>query len=85
MSGKMLLVWEEIPEDIRLYALDEGSELALLAEKSAGKYINSDDLEDGDPIFTLNERLAEAEQVGGRDGVITQGPFTRVVVCGFAM
>lgn len=85
MTGKLLLIWEEIPENTKLYAFDEGSELAKLAEGSAGKFINCDDLEEDDPIHALSEKLADAEEIGGRSGNIVQGPFSRVVICGFAM
>lgn len=56
-TGKVLLVWEEIPESTKLYAFEEGSEAAKLAIVSAGKFINSDDVNPGDPIDKLNDML----------------------------
>jgi hypothetical protein len=83
----ILLVWDESPEQIRLFAFDEGSEAAQWALASAGKYINCDDVADGDPIDKLNLWLD-----GRSDAPVptplsnpATGPFSQVVLCGFMM
>ena len=53
----VMLIWEEIPENIKLFLFVAGSEMALLAEASNGFYINGDDLPDNHPLFELNEKL----------------------------
>ena len=53
----VMLIWEEIPENIKLFLFVAGSEMALLAESSNGFYINGDDLPDNHPLFELNEKL----------------------------
>lgn len=80
---KTLLLWNAVPESITAYLLEPGSELAELAKQSAGKYINGDDIMEGDPIDQLNNRLGEITPVK-TDEPLT-GPFDTVVVCGFIM
>ena len=82
MPGKILLVWEEIPESVSLYVLDEGTKIAELALASAGFYINSDDTE-GHPIEELNEALVGREKLPADE--VAVGPFSKVVVCGSIM
>lgn len=53
----VLLIWEKIPENIKLFLFVTGSDMALLAEASNGFYINGDDLPDNHPIFELNEKI----------------------------
>lgn len=57
----VMLIWKEIPEDLKIFLFVAGSEMALLAEASNGFYINGDDLPDDlpdeHPIFDLNEKL----------------------------
>lgn len=53
----VMLIWEEIPEDLKIFLFVAGSEMALLAEASNGFYINGDDLPDNHPLFELNEKL----------------------------
>ncbi len=81
----LLLIWEMIPEETRLFSIPEGHELALLAELSAGKYINSDDLEEDHAIFKLNDKLNGSDQYAIRNDSIFIGPFTRAIICGFIM
>ncbi len=80
---KTLLLWNAVPENITAYVLESGSELAELAKQSAGKYINGDDVEEGDPIEQLNDRIGELTAIE-TDTALT-GPFDCVVVCGFIM
>lgn len=80
-SGNILLVWQNIPDRTDCYWLRDGGEAAELALKSAGKFINGDDLADDHPIFQLNEMFRSIPAIT-IDHVL-EGPFTKVVVCGF--
>lgn len=82
--AKVLLVWEVVPEQTKLFVFEEGTELCDLALRSAGKYINQDDVEDGDPIDLLNDAL-ESLSPDGDGNTVLEGPFSKVVVCGFIM
>ena len=81
--GDILLVWEAIPESTDCYIIKQGTNLAELAFLSAGKYINGDDLEEGDPIYALSEQLSKEKSVSMEGPIV--GPFSAVVVCGFLM
>lgn len=81
--GKILLIWEEVPEITKLYILDEGSEIADLALKSAGKFINSDNVDEGDPVELLSEKLPGLQHL--EIDQVVEGPFSKAVVCGFIM
>ena len=80
---KTLLLWNAVPESVTAYLLEPGSELAELAKQSAGKYIGSDDVEEGDPIAMLNDQLEAMEGIE-TDAILT-GPFDCVIVCGYIM
>lgn len=79
----LLLVWEMVPEATTLYVIPEGSDMAEMAVASAGKYINGDDLPDDHAIFKLSERLEDYPHLP--DGGMAEGPFSKVIVCGFFM
>jgi hypothetical protein len=81
MAENILLVWENIPESVNCYILEEGSDIANLAIKSAGKYINGDDVKEGDPIEKLNDALSDIKSLETKESLI--GPFSKVVICGF--
>lgn len=82
---KILLLWNESPDLITAFILDEDSKEAKLAVASAGMYINSDDLDEDHEIFQLNEWVGENKDKGhGEDGPI-EGPFERVIICGFVL
>ena len=82
-EGKVLLLWQNLPDSTDAYVFDTGSELAKLACQSAGLFINSDELPEDHPIFTLSERL-EGEDKRPADSPIC-GQFVTVIVCGFVM
>ncbi len=63
----VVLIWELWPEELKLFLLEEGSELAELASLSDNCYINGDKLPDNHPIFLLNEKLVEALPFEGTD------------------
>lgn len=75
----ILLIWHN-GDNIRLYVCKENSPMAKLAEASAGKYINSDDLPDDHPIFKLNDIL-ECDEDYCTD--VRAGPFSQAILCGF--
>lgn len=77
----LLLIWQCIPETTTCYIFKCDSVEADLARRSAGKYINTTEVEDDHAIHHLNEIL---EQLVGLDsGDIMKGPFSEVVICGF--
>ena len=83
MPNKILLVWDENPDQIRFFILEEGTELAEWALASAGLYINGDDIEDGHPIHKLSEAIGD-KKIESFDGkTVIEGPFSKVVSCGF--
>lgn len=85
--NRTLIVWAMLPEENKFYIVDSNSEIATLAQRSAGKYINSadPDLNDGShAIYRLSDLLSEVEPSGDGDLIaIFNGPFDRVIVCGF--
>lgn len=84
-NGKTLLIWEEVPETTKVFVLDSDSQAADLARQSAGKFINSNDVEEGDPIELLSEWIgANSPTDIGIEAPIS-GPFDQVIVCGFLM
>lgn len=56
---KVLLIWEEVPEKITLYSLE--GELAELAIKAAGYYIN---VEENEAVNQLYEKLTSCAEIG---------------------
>jgi hypothetical protein len=83
MTSEVLLVWELIPEETHLYTFDEGSEMAELAVAAAGKYINHNDEED-DAVNQLNVKLEDHKDCK-IDGLLAEGTFSKVSICGFAL
>lgn len=75
---KVLVIWENVPESVSLYAVDgELAETALLA---ANKYINSDE---NDAILALNLALETLEPLpDNSDGSFDLSGFDRAVICG---
>ena len=51
----ILLVWSLVPEETEFYLFESGSEMATLAQKSSGFFINGDNLGAEHEIFRLNE------------------------------
>ena len=80
---KTLLLWNAGPKSVTAYHLEPGSALAELAKQCAGKYINGDDVKEGDPIDLLNNHLDKL--TGVYADVTLGGPFDCVIVCGFIM
>jgi hypothetical protein len=80
---KILIVWENIPDDTLLYAVDANGDVGKLAVTCANKFGNSDgNTEDDDAnILNLCGMLAEIEHYGIEK--VIEGPFARVVVCGW--
>ena len=56
-TKQVLLVWSLVPEETEFYLFDSGSEMAILAQKSSGFFINGDNLGAKHEIFRLNELL----------------------------
>ncbi len=83
MKTDILLVWNEVPEIVKFFVLDEKSDIGKIAIKSAGKYINGCDVDDNDPIHQLYEMLVNYKGISSDQVAI--GPFQKVVVCGFIM
>lgn len=77
-NPKLLLIWEEFPEETSLYLFNTEIEIAELARQSNNLYIGGDILSEDHPIFTLNERLVNEEALNTpiHDNVV------EVVKCG---
>lgn len=62
-TNSILLIWQEVPENIRLFVFpeDHPDKEAILA--CHNKLINYTDLPESDPIFTINDRLADENGV----------------------
>jgi hypothetical protein len=82
-AEKLLLIWEEIPENVKAYVLDVDSPEAELARLSAGGYINVTDFDADSPIVLLKADLAKIEGVEPEKVLV--GPFAEVVVCGIVL
>lgn len=82
-NEKVLLVWQLIPDETKLYEFDANSDMAKLAMASAGKYINSDDFADDDAIFTLENNLDGVEPLINQH--MATGNYRTVVLCGFVL
>ncbi len=80
---KLLLIWEEIPDNVKAYVLDADSPPAKLARQSAGDYINVGDLDEDHAIWALSEALDNVESVEPTE--VLKGPFAEVVVCGVVL
>jgi hypothetical protein len=76
---KVLLVWEEVPENTKFYVLE--GEIADLALKCAGQYVNT--VEETDEIEQLSEAIGGHPSFGIDEPI--EGPFDKVVVAGFIM
>ncbi len=81
--SSVLLIWEDVPEATRAYLLGD-VKMIELARRSAGKYINSDHLEENHPIFMLCDLLEqECHPLDTSD--VLRGPFDEVIVCGMIL
>lgn len=83
-----LLIWQEVPDDQKLFLLSPQTqgELLALARFSAGKYVNGDDLPEDHPIFTLNMKISAGElgdSLNWKEAL--NGPFGSVIICGFCL
>jgi len=77
----VMLIWKLCPGELKLFLLQEDSELAELAKLSDECYINYDELSDDHPIFLLNEKL---EEVNPFEGTSTKDQhITAIYRCGW--
>lgn len=74
---KVLLVWSEIPESVKLYALEDDD--AVVAVKCHNLYINNDDSEDLEKLSEILEKETPLDSSNPVD--IEQ--FDKVVLSGF--
>lgn len=83
---RLLLIWENVPEDTQVYSLDRKSEQAEWARNSNKMFINGDDLEEDHPIFDLSNWLVTEEakeyKVEMQEQQALRGKFSEVVLCG---
>jgi hypothetical protein len=76
---KVLLVWEEVPENTKFYVLE--GETAELALQCAGQFVNSNnESDDVDRLSVIIDSLPSFSADSPIDG-----PFDKVVVAGFMM
>jgi hypothetical protein len=84
---KLLLIWQNVPEETKLHVIERGTPQAKLARASNEYYINGDDLEDDHPIYALSEWLRSDEgresEIEMQKGESLRGRFSEIVVCGF--
>lgn len=87
--SKLLLIWEHIGDSANLYLLDseEDAEAYAWAKASRGLYINSDDIPEDHPIFTLNVFLEDYNDTQYRISLDEWQPvqIDEVVQCGFVL
>ena len=53
----IMLVWEEIPDNVKVYMIPSDHPMANTVIASNGVYINGDAVDDGDPVDLLNKWL----------------------------
>lgn len=85
---KTLIIWETVPNDCFYHVLDneEHKDLIDLAVKSAGCYINADELDVDHPIYVLSDKLDELFPNCPSARSLKEplkGPFSQVIICGF--
>lgn len=80
---KLLLIWQEIPDNTKVYVFKTDTHAAQLARQCAGIYINGSWLKANHPIHELYE-LLEHNTALNPDEIIT-GNFSEVVICGFIL
>ena len=80
MEEKVLLIWNSVPEKTEGYILT--GEVADIALQCAGIYFNMSDTE-GHPIEKLSEMLLDIIPLCTSE--VLEGPFSKVVVCGWIM
>jgi hypothetical protein len=54
----IMLVWEEIPDNVKVYMIPLDHPMANTVIDSNGVYINGDDEAEGDPVDLLNKWLS---------------------------
>jgi hypothetical protein len=83
---KVLIVWEEIPENTIFYVIeDPNKEVLKTIKEAAGKFINTTD--ENEEVNTLSSWLEDSVSMFTKHEVETplEGPFDLVVLCGFIM
>lgn len=83
---RVLIVWEEVPENTTFYVVENPSEDVLETIKgAAGKFINT--IDENEEVNTLNNWLGDGTLNHTKHEVETplEGPFDLVVLCGFIM
>lgn len=79
---KVLLIWEEIPESIKLFSLE--GELAEMAFKAHGCYVNMVDGDPNDYADNLSQALIDVKDLD-QSKPIPFDSFDYVVLSGFLM
>lgn len=83
---RVLIVWEEVPENTTFYVVENPSEDVLETIKgAAGKFINTTD--ENEEVNTLSDWLEDSVSMFTKHEVEAplEGPFDLVVLCGFMM
>lgn len=84
--SKILLIWEEFPENTKLYEFDdtEGNELTKLVLESHGGYINAMPHTESDhPVHKLSEVLPNLNPINTAE--IVTGDYQKIVMAGIFM
>ena len=79
----VLLVWQEIPENTKFFALD--GEMAELAVKAHNCFVNMVDGDPGGHADALNMALESVDPLDHEAGPIHTGETTVVVTSGFML
>lgn len=80
---KVCIVWEDVPEYTYTYSLEMGSEDLEKAQKCHGHFINSGK-EPGE-IQWFMDYLDERKDLRKELDEPLEGPFDRVIICGFLL
>ena len=92
---KVLLIWEEVPENTVAYVLEPGKddELIMLAEAAHGHFVNAvNENEATDKLNELlyaedmdNARKRDFDMERNRYATIPGGPYSAVYISGFIL
>ncbi len=78
---KVLVLWNTIEDSIKGYLIPESlNEIAL---QCSGKYINTVNLSDDDPLHQLCEELDKLPYFEAEEKPLDCRDYDKIVICGF--
>lgn len=78
---KVLVLWNTIEDSIKGYLIPE--HLNEIALQSSGKYINTFNFPDDDPLHQLSEELENLPWFEAEEKPINCSDYDKIVICGF--